>query len=106
MDRTDSSAGENGNLPTISGYSRSNFAGKATLNGNDVLVFAPGGKKPGVTTYPEGNSICLDAQTLLPVWVDDGPTIYTFTYTPDSNVQINPQGVYLKAIQNHFGHWP
>jgi hypothetical protein len=104
--RLDPGEGSNGDFPDISWYTPSTYAGTASLNQNDVLVFAPGDKKPATTIYPEGTSLCLDAKTLWPVWLDDGVFIYTFTYTPDSNVQINPQGRFLKAIQRKFGQYP
>jgi hypothetical protein len=60
----------------------------------------------GDTGYPKGASFCIDATTLLPVWSTDGNSIYTFTYSPASNVQINPQGAFLRVIQAEFGHYP
>ncbi len=108
----DPTEGMGGNFPGVSWYSPSAFAGTASLNGSRVFVFAPGGKKtkgdekPATDTYPEGPSFCLDSKTLLPVWLDDGKSLYSFTYLPAHNVQINPQGYYLRAIQRKFGHYP
>jgi hypothetical protein len=113
VSRQQPNEGNSGTFPGLSWYSPATFAGTASLNGSTVLVFTPGEKKPPVdnkkapaTTYPAGDSVCLDSKTLLPVWLTDGYSIFTFTYTSASNVQINPQGFYLRAIQNKFGHWP
>ncbi len=114
VSRQDPDEGTGGNFPCTSWYSPSAFAGTASLNGSTVLVFTPGEKKPPVdkdkspeaTTYPTGLSFCLDTKTHLPVWLTDGTSIFTFTYTPAPNVQVNPQGFYLTAIQRKFGHWP
>ena len=97
--------GTGGDFPGILWYSPATFAGMATLNGAPVLVFAPGDKS-ALTAYPDGDSICLDATTLLPVWMSGGKSIFTFAYTPDTDVKIDPQGAFLKAVQNKFGHWP
>jgi hypothetical protein len=99
-------------FPGVTWYSPSTFVGTAQVNGSNVLVFSPiekkpkDNKQPGAETYPEGPSVCLDSQTLLPVWLTNGKSVFGFTYTPDHNVQINPQGYYLKAIERKFGHWP
>jgi hypothetical protein len=111
VSRQDPGEAAAGNFPCISWYHSSDFVGTASLNGNKVLVFAPGKKAAGtatptVDTYPVGASLCLDPTTLLPAWLTDGKTIYSFTYLPAHNVQINPQGYYLKAIQSRFGHYP
>ncbi|MCE0499339.1 MAG: hypothetical protein LV481_15470 [Methylacidiphilales bacterium] len=106
VSRQNPGEGAGGNFPGVSWYSPSAFAGTASLNGSNVLVFAPGPKKPGVTAYPEGASVCIDATTLLPVWLTDGRSIFSFTYSPAPNAQINPQGYYLQVIQKRFGHWP
>jgi hypothetical protein len=106
VSRQSSDNGASGTFPGVSWFSASTFVGKASLNGVDVFVLAPGGKGPGMDTFPAGESLCLDTKTLLPLRVDDGKSIYSFSYTPDHNVQIDPQGFYLKAIKNQFGHYP
>jgi hypothetical protein len=95
-----------GDFPGITWYTPSTFVGTASVNGTSVLVFAQYPIKPGTDTLPDGNYVCLEPKTFLPLYMDDGIRVFTFTYTPDSNIQINPQGPYLKAIQKQFGHWP
>jgi hypothetical protein len=106
LNRQNLGGGKLEDFPGITWYSPSSFAGTASLNGGTVLVFAADAIKPGTTTYPEANSICLDPKTHLPLYMDDGVRILTFTYTSDSNVQMNPQGPYLDAIKKHLGHYP
>jgi hypothetical protein len=116
LNSQNSNDGSGGSFPSISWYKPSTFAGKATVNGNRVLVFAPsqekqnanapGTEKPSTDTYPDGDSICLDATTLLPVWIADDKFVYTFTYIAAPNVQIEPKGMMLTVIQRQFGHYP
>jgi hypothetical protein len=101
-----SNEGEGGDFPSVAWYSPSTFAGKATINGNSVLVFAQIGANPKATSYPDGDSVCLDASTLLPVWIADGRFVYTITYIPAPNVQIEPKGMMLSVIQRQLGHYP
>ena len=101
----DATKGGKGNFPGVTWYSPSHYIGTATFNGNAVLVFAIG-DAPADNTFPTGLSLCLDALTLLPVWLDDAVYIYNFSYSTAADVQIDPQGPYLKAVQNRFGHWP
>ena len=98
-------AGGGGNIPEVSWYSPSTFVGTASYNGSSVYVFSPIGKKADMKSYPKV-SICIDPKSLLPVYIDDNTLVLTFAYTPDPNVQINPQGAYLKAIVAKFGHYP
>jgi hypothetical protein len=112
VNHTNSAEGSSGDFPGIYWYSPSIFCGTASVNGSRVYVFAPGQKKTDAgkvdaSVYPGGRSICLDSKTLLPVYLNDGENfIYTFTYSPDPNVQINPQGNFLKQIQKRLGHYP
>jgi hypothetical protein len=101
-----SNEGAGGDFPSVAWYSPSTFAGTATINGNKVLVFAQSGANPKATVYPDGDSVCLDASTYLPVWVADGRFVYTFTYVAAPNVQIEPTGMMLSVIQRQFGHYP
>jgi hypothetical protein len=102
----DSNEGAAGDFPSVAWYSPSTFCGTATMNGNSVLVFAQIGSNAKTATYPDGNSVCLDASTFLPVWVADGNFVYTFTYVAAPNVQIEPTGMMLSVVQRQFGHYP
>ena len=102
----DDSEGTSGDFPGLAWYKPSDFVGTATLNGGRVLVFAPGEQKSDSTTYPSGDSICLDPKSLLPVWLGDSMSIYTFTYAAAPDVQISPQGMFLSVIQRKLGHYP
>jgi hypothetical protein len=112
ISRQNPTEGDSGTFPGASWYRPSSFAGTASLNGSKVLAFSPVARKTGAeqpsadTVYPDGPSLCLDPITLLPVWLNDGTSIYSFTYIPAHGVQINPQGFYLKAIVAKFGHYP
>jgi len=98
------SAGKS-SFPGIPWYGPSHYVGTALLNGASVLVFAVV-PLADPTSFPTGEAVCLDPQALLPVWSQDGDSIYAFTYTPASEVQIDPQGPYLNAVKARFGHWP
>lgn len=106
LNRQDLTGGAADEFPGISWYAPSAYAGTASFKGSAVLVFAQNGVPSGAAGYPEANSVCLDPKTLAPLYLDDGVRVFTFTYTPDANVQIDPQGPYLQAIQKHFGHYP
>jgi len=99
-------AGASGDFPGIDWYSPAAFAGKASFNGSSVLVFTPGGKKAAADSFPAGEYVCLDSKSLLPVLLDNGFFIYTFTTSPALDVQIDPQGLYQEAMKKQFGHYP
>jgi len=104
LNRQDLSGETSDDFPELGWYAPKNFAGTASLNGADVLVFPQDHVTAGTKVLPDSNYVCLDSVTHLPIYLDDGLRVFTFTYTPDSNIQINPQGAYLKAIQKQFGH--
>jgi len=94
------------NFPGLDTYAPGNFVGTASFNGAPVWVFAPDGKKPGDTSYPQSNSVAIEPKALVPLYLDDGVRVFTFSYTPDSKIVINPEGAYLQKIQKQLGHYP
>ncbi len=105
LNRQTQDTGKPYDFPGVSMYAPTNFAGTASLNGNSVLIFAPGGK-PKDGTYPEANTLALDSATRLPLYLDDGVRVFTFTCVPDPNIQIDPQSSYLQKIKQQLGHYP